>query len=63
MIGQCWAKKEWPGPAMPGVKRVGAEAHDYYGLDSFGLLVESSIGHCHVDTTTKWHCKFNSTSL
>ena len=52
--GQCWAKKEWP--AMPGVKRVGAEAHDYYGLDSFGLLVESSIGHCHVDTTTKWHC-------
>ena len=36
MIGQCWAKKDWP--AMPGVKRVGAEAHDYYGLDSFGLL-------------------------
>ena len=23
---------------MLGVKRVGAEAHDYYDLDSFGLL-------------------------
>lgn len=39
---------------MPGVKRVGAEAHDYYGLDSFGLLDRRAVptGHCHVDTTT-----------
>ena len=55
------AKKEWP--AMPRVKRAGTEAHDYYGLDSFGLVDSSSTGHCHVDTTTKWHRKFNSTSL
>ena len=55
------AKKEWP--AMLGVKRVAAEAHDYYDLDSFGLLDREQHWSLSLNTTTKWHRKFNNTSL
>ena len=55
------AKKEWP--AMLGVKRVAAEAHDYYDLDSFGLLDREQHWSLSLNTTNKWHRKFNNTSL